>query len=699
MVSRVVVAAGIAWELLMRDLGLIRPPALVLAWLSTFAWCIAPARAADEQVDAASTPPAVKAELLDDGSGIAGQADDGTEVFRVVHAAVNAGKLTIHGPVTTNKGVFYAVGGDLLRLDLDAQAVVERIFFGATITRLRVVEGGGLDVRLALHTFIESDDETLNRDWFPVFRTPSDPIFVPGDGEWGGLPLNALRPIRDVPEVVQSGLLDALPKTAAGLAALQQSLTALAARDRTNPAIFGALALVAKADGREDDVDTALATAAAIPKSTLTDRFRLCATAFAVGRDTFATATCAAAEAERAKGPARQTLIRLALNLRPLTEQIRQAVAANDVDRTLVLLEAAYSAFPTVEGAHQAWAFTADWLVAHGKPELASTWAERARVAAAKPANAASVNMFKMDHFILLWVSLHLGFLLAALIIGLRSGRRQVRSKKRPQSLSWLPRPSAFDAVVALILTVASIIGLHSVAKTLQTSTAFLTIPESLDAGIVSSPEVLLWAKTQRQTPEVLALSAYAAHALEQARLGQPPSQPAPSPQAIVDAMRSQSEQLTTGESILMISKEVPAEASGISFLLCGALLLLGHAIGRRPILGRLVSYGVVGAAPQLARVAILFSVAMAAGYFARYTAIGTMMTQLASAGAPKVFGVEDMIGTARPESVAVEVGALATEGPPAWAAAVLVIGLLLHLAFVVVDIAKWRKEAAAGQG
>lgn len=128
-------------------------------------------------------------------------------------------------------------------------------------------------------------------------------------------------------------------------------------------------------------------------------------------------------------------------------EQVRGAIAAGDVVRVDALAAEGWAAQPLIEQGGWAWRVLGGWFSAHGRPDLARTWRERAAAADDGWMNrvwGASVARARIASALL--DGLLLGAFAAAALAGARSARRG-----RP---SWVDGVSVVAPIVVVLFVV-----------------------------------------------------------------------------------------------------------------------------------------------------------------------------------------------------------------------------------------------------
>lgn len=634
--------------------------------------------------------------------GVEWQDADGVTHTIVHAAATDDPELRIVGPVTTSKGVFYAVRGDLLRVSLEERAVVERHFFGAQIQGLRPTKAGGLEVKLDLN---RRDESVPEHAWFPAFASKSAPLFVPGNGRWGLWIKSAFRPLRDLPDGLDDKLFASLPKTSAGLAELDQRLAAVVETDRTNGQAHAYRAVIADADGRPADVARHLDAALQSPGATWFDLYRFCSMAHVLRQPALAKRGCAAAAADlAARGIRKEAVtdpVALAADMRVAGRQVERAIAEENVALAKTLMGMMDQAYPRIDGSENAYALFSDWLAAKGDP-AATEWAQRARHNVEQTVVDAPQTRRDLNRFSWLWIGIHLALIPIGLIVGIRSGRRlREQARKRAAPKSWrtlLPIPTATDAAFLLALLVVLLVASSSIVDRMTRVEAYTQIPISVTMDTLDSPDVLAWGAAEEQlvAPQ-RALVAYAKGAFENAKKGEGPQGAKPSPTIVREILEAKVEASTFASKMAFVSDNFSPVASFVVVLFALMLAFAGHALAfRKPLLTRALQAFVVGAAPRLDLVAPLLLTFLALGVIAK-DAAGTIAAQLEVPFAPKLYGLDALVRPPFAEgSVASEIGMNVGHEPTDWTTWWILGIFLLHGIFVVIDAAAWWRERKA---
>lgn len=629
------------------------------------------------------------------------------QTHSIVHAALTENKeLRVVGPVSTSKGEFYAVRGDLLRVSFEEKAVVERHFFGAEIVTLRTTKNGGLDVKIDLN---RKDESVPERAWFPAFVRKTDPIFVPGAGRWGFWIQGAFRPLRDLPDGLDDKLFASLPRTSAGLADLDQRLADIIKQDRTNGHAHAYRAVIADADGRANDVAGHLEAAIAVAGATWLDLYRFCSTAHVLKQPALAKRACDAAATDlAARGIRKEAVtdpVALAADMRVGSRHIESAVAQENVALAKTLMAMLDSAYPHIDGSENAYALFSDWL-ASKNDSAAAAWAERARRNAKRSVVDAPGTRRDLDRFALLWIAFHLAFAPIALVVGVRSGRRlKRREDESKESIrgwrAWLPVPAATDAVLTVAIAAVLVVVSFNVVERLSRVEDYTQIPISVTMDSLDSPDVIAWEAAQKEmVPPQQELVAYARAAFESAQKGEKPQEPKPSPTIVGDILDAKVEASTLSTKLAFLSDNFSPMATLVVVLFALVLAFAGHALARRlPRLTRVLQYGVVGAAPRLDIVAPLLLTFLALGLMAK-DASGTIAARLEAPFAPKLYGLDALYQPPFAEgSVASEIGMNVGHESTEWTTWWILGILVLHVVFVGIDVVAWwreRKAAAA---
>lgn len=541
----------------------------------------------------------------------------------------------IHGPIEYSGEYFYAIRGDLMRVDPDVGVVVARQQYPALIDALEVADG-------ELVITLQKERRAFHDD--PI-KVPYRPGLVPGRGAWASFPAVAFRARADVPDMLTDEAKFAEHK---GKWTEQRTmLSAAEQRDPTNPLLPAYRGLAAQADGDAPAATSAFKQALSVD-APWNELFHVCAVFERARQAALAKAACAkAGSAMVARGlrpEATSGLIVFVVATKGLSGALAKAIEREDVETVARIAEVFYGSFPNVESGFMAFRSLAEWFGAQDRPELAAQWRGRSVAAANSPTTRGFWNRGRsVDLWILLLMALFGALPIAGFATGLRPAERKSGLR------DWMPRLRAADLLVAGLLLAATVPLSLAAVRDITVIGQHAAAPVAVFAEGWGSPEVVVWLQEDNlESAARTELLAYAEHEHEMAKSGEPITMMPPPPVRILEATVSTSAEIAWHKAFTL---DVITDGSGISIpnalplafpvlLLFFALACLGRATRRlAPTAADKVMWLVPGshAGPLAAPLAML----IIAGLLYVLTPIGTILQTIAMPAFGRYFGTQ----------------------------------------------------------
>ncbi|TVQ95623.1 MAG: hypothetical protein EA398_17225, partial [Deltaproteobacteria bacterium] len=363
-----------------------------------------------------------------------------------------------------------------------------------------------------------------------------------------------------------------------------------------------------------------------------------------------------------------------------LREPLERAVATRDTAELERLLGWLANLFPHVEGANEVFTAVADFCRDAGDHDCAERFGHRADRAATHGFGSLERDTRRADLALLAMLALGPAAALAALLLGLRSGRRR-RAENTTGRAAWTPALRIGEAIPALLAAALLVPLFLTVAATLLLIQTWVTAPMGVGHDSLAAPNVEAWLLPLADTPERDALLTLARADAEAFRDGTaPPPRTEALPILLRDAVRAgQADALARVDRSVLLHglsglRAPSAPAVGILMLIA---LLLGHAIGRfLPGIATLLRRIVPGGSGWPAPVELLVLAAAMAAFFG-FLELHQLILVITMPDPALYYGLPE--GFSPP----------LLSGPPAWAWGLLAAVAVMHA------VGLWRSKAS----
>lgn len=592
---------------------------------------------------------------------------------RLEHPELPAAKGEVLRPtpaLRVGARIVWAYGADLLVWDDAAKAVVQRIRLPA-----RIAAVAPKDDRSVVATLTPRSEIGFVRDAIDVVVALDGSR--PGRGFWTGGYGEAMLAMREA-RLVARGFdaelgrtLDAQTRTAA-IAALE----AREALDRTNPFLSAIRGQLLVREGRADDARRAFEAAADTRGAAFNDLLRVSTILEDEGASDLAQRAFDRGLAAMRAAGVRPDRVQSQVGVQVLQSVPRRAlaaaIAAGDVARVDRILERLATAFPSAEGADLVFTGLADWFSSRGRVELASKWRSHAARASTSVTNARTAA--SIDRFVPLVGGMTIVAPLVAFVVGLRRGaRRSDPTRRIVVDLAAAVAP-LLVALGLLIVTAARIEALGRQAAA----------PVALLDDAAASPDVERWVEARlAPSAEREALLAYARAELAATKAGGRNEGPAPSDATTRAALVRPD--WRAAAAIALRSGGLRGEDGILGYrhtvLAAGLLFLLGFWIGGRTPRAAVAAGRVVPGGP--ASLGVLGPVlgGLFVGALLALAGLDRALSSIALPNVERYYGVESIVRVAPPPH------------DRAWAYTTLVAYALVHVAGVLIDRSRARRE------
>ena len=575
---------------------------------------------------------------------------DGRSLWRVMHRSVRR-DAGLHGPFLVGKTWYYAIGGDVLELDLKGH-IVKRTQYPATIGGLWV---DGEKLWVTLESLRGSGTDSVG-----VLHTGK----TAGHGPWGSFLFVALRLIQDLPVDTPDSLEPSKWKP------VIPSLIEAENIDLTNPILSAYVGLGFSILKNESDADAAFQRA---QRRSLywSDDLMVCGVLERAHRGAQAAAICGrAVERMKAAGVRPEALwspILLVSTTGDLNKAMALAVEAKDLETVNRIAGYQRAAFPNVGGAEHVWSSLADWFAENGAAEKARVWT----TASDDTPRVQGIQTRMIDLWLVFRVAAYLGVLLVALAFGIRSERRKPGDNKW---VTWLPTPTLLESISLLVFTGAIFAASFMANRELAVVTSGLEMPLSAATDGLAAPEVVTWLDGFDTTPMVRELRLHSTQELEFLKAGLPVTSKPPRVGLTLDIIRDQATASANstgfGDSLSLLNE---------LYIILFVFSVIGR-LGAR-LLGPNNKVFMLVPGVALGPFGVWCSTAIAAGFLYVATPMGSILSSVST----PVFGTYYGLGALGSKiNLKPDMNAMIT---------LLVLGLVLHGASVVWELKHSSRE------
>ena len=427
------------------------------------------------------------------------------------------------GPIEADGAFYYALGHDLLRFDVDAQALTSRRRMPATVVGLEEGDDGALRVALEAFAYAAAPtgEEGQEDDWVVIDVRP-DQAEVPGRGPWDWA--GTMAPLRDV--MWLDGVpLEAEPGASAEPVRRDQEeerglIEELEERerfDRTNPylALYRGEAWLRMGD--EDRAQRAFEQALGHEEADWIDLIRITMRLEYGGHADLAKAAFerAVEEMERAgvRGDYVLTMANATFGMVWHGEAMRRALRDEDLDGAHRVAGYIDGFFPNLEGAPLAWSRLAIWQEERRGTEQARHWEERAAELRQSPRADTFYERAaqRVDWYLTGQLALFVTVLLAGAILGLRRRCETENESDVEDRRFWvrlMPRFYLGDVAALVLLFVVLLALPMTLGPPLHSMVTFAEAPAAVGGDAMAAPTTPRWLDGLADSPAKDALVA-----------------------------------------------------------------------------------------------------------------------------------------------------------------------------------------------